>query len=515
MGFLNERCPNCGKAVSKNADFCNFCGCPTATGWATCHSCGSSVGIDSKFCWKCGAEQQPGQRVKFYGDRWRRSATDFAVRVELNTPETVLHNGLQVDEGTLALIFQNGRLLSTLEPGYHTLNNFLQRVLGLDKGKQAHAILLDMRSAETTFEISGLQVAGNLPVDVRAVLLFQITDSKTFVSSMVKTEAATFTTEDLSRSFEPEVRDALQSAIAGLDLNDLLMLGGMRARVETEVVNALQPRLAAYGLKVVGLRLVDFLGQAVEGVRSKLGELAQLNREFDLNRRLEEALRREKVESFRSEQEARDYYAKITDEFGLRDAEREQLKKRWLQAAESQTQLEGVRHDYQVRRQEILNRLDEQALEHESEMAGVTAKITRDRAVFEEELRQQQARFDVQHDQRLKKAWADKVIAEQGIDTLAKLKAVKLEARKAEDAHEIALEAERIKLRGDASLQGLIATLPAEQADRLLKLAEMEMRKGLSAEQSLALVAEKSPEIAPSIAAALQARYSSPQSDNA
>ena len=62
-------------------------------------------------------------------------------------------------------------------------------------------------------------------------------------------------------------------------------------------------------------------------------------------------------------------------------------------------------------------------------------------------------------------------------------------------------------MRGDASLQALIATVPAEQADRLLKLAELEMRKGLTVEQSLALVAQQSPEIAPAIAQALVARY--------
>ena len=40
-----------------------------------------------------------------------------------------------------------------------------------------------------------------------------------------------------------------------------------------------------------------------------------------------------------------------------------------------------------------------------------------------------------------------------------------------------------------------------------LTLAELEMRQGLSAEQALALVAEKSPEIAPAIATALSAKY--------
>ena len=444
--------------------------------------------------------------MKFYGDRWRRSGTDFAVRIELNTPESVLHHGLQVDDGTLALVFQDGRLLSTLAPGYHTFDNVLQRVLGLNKGKYAHAVLLDMRSAEVDFSFTGLQVSAGLLVDVQARLYFQITDPATFVSSLVGEAASTFSTEDMSRRFEPEVRDALQGAIASFDLNDLLVLGGVRSQVEDAITAPLQARLAPFGMTVSGLRLVDFHGTAVESARAKLGELAQLNREFELNRRLEEALRREKVEAFRSDEEAGDYYARITDEYGLRDAEREEKRKRWMQAAENQTQVEGLRQDYQLRRQEILHRLDEQALLHEHDFTDLKVKLAQDRLRLEETLAHDKARFDLEQEQRLQKANANKTIAEQGIDTLVKLKEAKLGVRRQEDAHELDLEAQRLKLRGDASLQALLSTLSGEQADRLLKFAELEIRKGLPAEQALAMVAEKSPEIAPAVADALRAR---------
>lgn len=507
MGFFTERCPNCGKSISKNAQHCNHCGCPSSTAWANCQSCGTSVGADSKFCWKCGTEQNATSRVKFYGDRWRRSGTDFAARVELNTPEKVLHHGLQVDEGTLALVFQNGRLLGSLAPGYHTFDNVLQRVLGLDKGKYAHAVLLDMRSAEVDFAFSGLQVADGILVDARARLYFQITEPTTFVGTLVGEEASTFTTEDLSTRFQAEVRDALQAAITALSLDDLLILGGVRSQVEEAITAPLQSRLAPFGIAVAGLRLVDFHGAAVENARTKLGELAQLNREFELNRRLEEALRREKVEAFRSDEEASDYYAKITDEYGLRDAEREEKKKRWMQAAENQTQIEGLQLDYRARRQEILHRLDEQALVHKSDHADLQAKLEQDRLRYTGDLARDAARFDQEQEHRLRKAATDKQIAEQGIDTLVKLKEAKHGVRRKEDAHELEVEARRLQIRGDANLQALLSTLTGEQADRLLKFAELEMRKGLTAEQALAMVAEKSPEISPAVAEALRARY--------
>jgi hypothetical protein len=63
------------------------------------------------------------------------------------------------------------------------------------------------------------------------------------------------------------------------------------------------------------------------------------------------------------------------------------------------------------------------------------------------------------------------------------------------------------------SSSALLAVLSGEQADRVMKLAELEMRKGLDAEQALALIAEKSPEIAPAIAEALKAKYSRGRTD--
>src|SRR5689334_10621872 len=108
MGFFTENCPNCGKAVSKAAEYCSGCGCPTANSWSTCPRCRSSVGTDSRFCWKCGLEQNPENRPSAYIYRWRRSPADFAVRVDLAVPEQLLNPGIQVDDGTLALLFQDG-----------------------------------------------------------------------------------------------------------------------------------------------------------------------------------------------------------------------------------------------------------------------------------------------------------------------------------------------------------------------------------------------------------------------
>ena len=507
MGFFTQRCPNCSRSVSKDASHCSHCGCPTATSWAACDRCGTSVGAGSKFCWKCGAPQDSTKRDRFFGDRWRRSPGDFAVRIELKVPGQVLHRGLQIDDGTLALVFQSGVLKGTLEPGCHTTDGFFSRLLGLDKNTEAHAILLDTRAAEVDFMLESVRVSGKVPVDVRVRLLFQISDPKAFVASVVG-QNELFVVNDLAVRFHGDVRSAVEHAIAGQTLDQLVLAVSERELLELGLVEKLQPVLAAHGLKIEGVRLAQFGGPAYDEFRQKLGQLERLTREAEASRQLRDALRTEKVATYRDEQEAKDAFDKIAHDYGLAGAEREELKKRFVQAAEHQTQLEGLRLDYDRRRAEILNRLDEQKLRHQSEIADARHGIELKRVQFEEDIRQQQERFKLGQGQQVEQSKTDLEVAKQGIEALKLVRQAKLEVKKQEDAHELSLEGERMKLRGSMSVQALVATLTGEQADRVLKLAELEMRRGLTPEQALALVAEKSPEIAPAIAEAIKGRAS-------
>lgn len=510
MGFYNQRCPNCGKAVAKDSAFCNACGCPTANSWATCHRCGSSVGAESKFCWKCGCEQQDQQkRQQFYGDRWHRSTEDFAARVELKSPATVLHQGLQIDDGTIALVFQNGRFTGLLEPGYHTFDNFLKRLLGFDKGQAAHAILIDTQAAEVDFMLEDLRVKNQVPVDARLRLLFQVKEPKLFAERVLD-GAVDFSTRDLTNRLQGDVRAAVQAALADHGLDEILTAANARDLIERGLTMQLQPALAPLGVSLEGVRLADFGGPAVSEMRTKLGEIDRLNRELEANRRLQDAVRAGKVDAYRDEQELNDAFNRITTELGLRAADREEARKRFVQAAENKTMIEGIRLDYEARRSEIVNRLDEQRLRHQSEIADAMNAVELRKVQFAEDMRQQRERFQTGQEQQVAQARTDLEVAKQGIEALRLVKGAKLEAKKAEDQHDVAMEAERLKVRGAADIRALLATVEGEKADRLLKLAELEMRRGLSVEQAMALIAEKSPEIAPAVAEVMRAKHTAP-----
>lgn len=506
MGFYNQRCPNCGKSVATDAAFCNGCGCPTAKSWASCHRCGSSVGAESKFCWKCGAEQDQAKRQQFYGDRWHRSADDFAARVELKTPSATLHQGLQIDDGTVALVFQNGKFAGLLEPGYHTFDNFIKRLLGFDKGAAAHAILIDTQAAEVDFMLEDLRVKNQVPIDARLRLLFQVKDPRKFAERVLD-GAADFSTRDLTQRLHGDVRAAVQAAIADRSLDEILLAANARDLIERELTQQLQPALLPLGLSLEGVRLADFGGPAVSELRSKLGEVNRLNRELEANRQMQDAMRAGKIDAYRDEQQLKDALERIAHENGLNSIARAEDVKRFTQGLANQTMLEGLRQDYEARRAEILNRLDEQKLRHQSEIADAMNRVELRKVEFAEDMRQQRERFGTAQEQQVGQAKTDLEVARQGVEALKLVKQVKFESKQQEDKHEVAMEAERLRLRGSADIKALLATLEGEKADRILKLAELEMRKGLSVEQALALVAEKSPEIAPAVADAMRAKY--------
>lgn len=505
MGFFTNRCPNCGNSVSKEADHCSYCGCPSATAWATCPNCGTSVGADSKFCWKCGQAQDPSKRNRFYGDRWHRASGDFAVRVEMKTPEAILHKGLQVDEGTVALIFQNGKFKGTCEAGYHTTDTFFARLLGFDKGAEAHAILLDIRSAEVDFSFENVRLQNQIPVDLRLRLLFQVTNVQLFVSEVVR-DNENFTAFDLSSRFAGEIGQVVRAALANKNLDELFANASARDLIEKELDSSLKAILEPAGLQSIGLRLAQFGGKAYDELREKMGEIDRLNRELEVNRRLMDVTRSGKVETYRDEQQLREQFDKIAHEMKLGIADREEELKRFTSACEHKTQMDALRTEYELRRSEITARLDEQKLRHQSELADVMHAVELRKVEFEEDIRQQQVRFDEGQHQQTRQSETDLEVAKSGINALKLVKQAKFEARQKEDAQDIQMEQERLKLRGNASVRALLATLTGEQADRVLKLAEIEMRRGLTPEQSLALIAEKSPEIAPAIAQAIQAR---------
>lgn len=58
---VGEVCGSCGKSIPPNAQFCIYCGSPSAT---SCQSCGSPLPPEAKFCPSCGALSEPDEHAE-------------------------------------------------------------------------------------------------------------------------------------------------------------------------------------------------------------------------------------------------------------------------------------------------------------------------------------------------------------------------------------------------------------------------------------------------------------------
>ena len=147
---------------------------------------------------------------------------------------------------------------------------------------------------------------------------------------------------------------------------------------------------------------------------------------------------------------------------------------------------------------------------HEIEEAKIrrTADLEGRKENLDAELGEKDKRFEEKQEQEKAQATSDLEVAKQGIEALKLVKEAKSEAKTRDAQLDIDMEKQLLELRGGADMQALLATLDGEQADRLMKLAEMQMREGMTPEKALAFVAEKSPEhFAPAVADVLKAKF--------
>jgi RNA polymerase subunit RPABC4/transcription elongation factor Spt4 len=415
MPFSTTSCPNCGQAVSKEAEACPHCGCPASAKYAGCPSCAAAVAIEAKYCWKCGAEQPAAdQRGFVFGDRWNRSEGDFAVRVNIALPEKAFGAGLLIEKGTSALLFQDSGWMGTLGTGFHTLESVQQKIPELDKTREAYAVLLSSQASDLRFLVEEVRTQ-QATVNVRVRLLLQVADHGSLASTLLKNQRRVFTNADLTRHFQREVRDALQLALTDRPLDEIVADTHTRELIEKQVSEGLEPVLARHGLRGIAVRVVDCTGPAMERLRERQTEIARA--------------------------------------------------------------IVYVRHELEI-----------------------------SRLKFDEEIAQNKIRFELSQEQKVAQSRTDLDTAKAGVEALRLVKQAKLDAFAREEAIKTEAEAARLKIREAAGIKALLASIEGAQGDRLLKFAELEMRRGLSAEQALAMVADKNPDIAPTVAAALRAR---------
>ena len=134
------KCPQCGKTNRPAARFCRHCG--------------ASLGGAAAASPPAPGPAAPPPQIEHM--RWRRRPGEIAARVEAADLPGRWTKELIVEEGTNAIILEDGRSIPLAGPGRYPMQSVADRLRHWGQGRQMTAILVDSGELHLTFELPDL-----------------------------------------------------------------------------------------------------------------------------------------------------------------------------------------------------------------------------------------------------------------------------------------------------------------------------------------------------------------------
>lgn len=340
----------CGHDVKKKARFCSKCGSPAPGGWVKCPSCGKWVGNESTHCWNCNHPMNPESRTDIAGGVWNRAEGLFAERFEAGEVTNMLKQGVQVQEGTAAILIDAGKAVGSLGPGRHDPESTLRSINWFGNPPPRSFVLVDTGEFVVPLRMSeGLRTADGFPVSVYAELTMRFVRSRAddFLANLMK-GARTVSYQELSESLSSVLAYGVQNLCNTSTVEDLAKDPARRDQFEAVVGKVASETLKAYGLEVVRVGAADFASPEYEKIVRANAELDGRRRELEFlqktrevlvadaarNRELDAAEREAaaggKMDAAKSDHDLAEYMAQLAQEKGIsaieRDAELELVR---------------------------------------------------------------------------------------------------------------------------------------------------------------------------------------------
>lgn len=492
MGIFSDRCEVCGKRVKRRARFCSQCGGQAPGGWWKCPACGEWVGNESGFCWNCKTSLHPEDRDAMAGGVWQHPATVLAQRFEVGDLYKLLEKGLNVQQGTLAIILDGGAVKDVLKAGRHDLNSLAHRVNHWGDPPPRSAVLINSGDTILPLRVGSLRTAEEINVEFygEAVLRFIPGDARQFMENLMK-DSRQLSFNDLAQRLESEIRYALENVCNAATIEDLVKDPQRRLRLEDEMADILKQTLRAIGFQLIALSGAEFTGKEYEELRARAGDLEIKRRELEFDARLREVLQGDRMHALKNEQDFELYAAQLAQERDVsamhRDQEVVMLKERFRQeliADTKQFDRTEATKDIELRL-DLARREDAYRWERQRGDAAVKLENEDDEVRKALEWREIKEGLDRKHDE---------------------------ESRRIDREDEIA----RAKAFHGLSNAALIAAIgDGERGQRLLALIHDQRFAGHSAEEILAMQAAESPAVADALRRLEEARQIRAESDGA
>jgi hypothetical protein len=338
--------PVCGHRVSKKAKICSKCGAGAPGGWFRCAACGKWIGNDSNFCPHCSARLHPDTRVDMSGGVWEKDGAVFAQRFEVGDVARLLkQENLQVQEGTVALLLDGGKLVKRLEAGRHNPASLARTVNWFGNPPPRSLIMVDAGDVRLPIEIEGLRSAEKIPLTFAGdlVLRFDAGAADEFVGNGLKGRRE-LTYAALGELLAGEVRAEVQALCAKTPMADLAFDPERRKRLTEALREGLKRTCGRLGIAFSHVATADFEGEEYEKLVEAEGGLALKRRELEFSQAMRETLSRERMHEFKTEGELKAYAATLAQEYRIGELHRQREERVLVRGWNRQDELEDLRH---------------------------------------------------------------------------------------------------------------------------------------------------------------------------
>ncbi|MHC4606663.1 MAG: SPFH domain-containing protein [Planctomycetota bacterium] len=449
MGFFTDPCPACAAKgvkirLKKGQRFCPECGAPGPTSEFECPFCGAHNKGLTKHCGSCGKslfeEGKFVERTYLVEKTWVRDPDDFAARLHVQDVQGRFSKWVVVEEGTSALVFQEGQYAGTIGPGRHN-HTGLAQLMAAKFNLAVPAVFVLVDSADVELEVvNSCLTSENLPVEVAARIVVSLKDPLPFFRNFMKSRRQ-IRRGELEHSLGREVETAVQACVHGVSIQEVVGNTKLRDEVLAALDKHLFSTLTQNGLRFAHVSSLTFDSEDLKRVVGKAREM------FDVLEQSKAAVRK---------------------------AEAEAQKLRGVDVAKEAQQEAGLKEE--VRRQEMARAKEKGDLaDKQHEVAG--------RAVGD----------DYDRDRDMKDQEAQLAILQKKRDADIKQWESQQEA-------ELKLKQKKLDMYAAAPPSALAAVLDGPEFDRVMKIEELRTQEKLTPEQMLIFVAGKSPDVAKALA---------------
>ena len=450
----------CGHNVKKKARFCSKCGASAPGGWIQCPSCGKWVGNEMTHCWNCDHPLHPETRTNLEGGVWNRTPEMFAERFEVGEVENMLKNGIQVQEGTAAILIDAGKEKTVIGPGRHEPASTLRSINWFGNPPPRSVVLVDDGEFVVPLRMEeGLRTADGFPVSVYAELTMRFVRSRAddFLRNFMK-ESRALPYESLGKSISAQLVYGVDNLCNTSTVEDLVKDPARRDQFEAAIRKAASETLKAWGFEVVRVGAADFASPEYEKIRLQNATLDEKRRELEFLQKTREVLASDAVRN--RELDAAD---RETADGGKMDAAKADFDlAQYMDGLAQEKEISAAERDTELKL--LLMAKDNEITTQEADYL-LARKVSDRAAEMAAELK------DTDHDIALKEKLRAYTVEAMLKDELGQEELLKIQAREKEilagvERSQIDVEAYRVRTSGTAQTD--------VEADRIRRVGEAE-----------------------------------------